>query len=508
MDSTVVQQPVYVFNRENDARKGPYAMNVALPATPVYSRPGSSCSQPPTLYSNGPSVMTPVASPPTSHKASMLVEADVYDINQFPSTPPLSASGSTVGSPKASEALQMPLNPMFSGLDGFFPSKDMFDSVEPSILDWSGAGSPPMTPVYMQGAQNPHVNEILSATSCPSLSPSPTPYARSIASDQGADFCDPRNLTVSAGSNPTLSAELCLSSLGEEDVKSDQTISQPAFAFNPALHGLPGFEEFSDSEEDFCNLVNLGDVSAETRPRACTGSSIVSLGHGSFIGDDDITFDSDAFAFPSMPSPACSSEDCHKDKKQKKTHKKEKPVVNAAANTVQSTKSQSQAVAAASPVDSESPSSPGSEDSGSAMPPAPSRRGRKQSLTEDPSKTFVCDLCNRRFRRQEHLKRHYRSLHTQEKPFECNECGKKFSRSDNLAQHARTHSSGAIVMGVLEEGEQHPYDGSMIPAPNGDDYNAYGKVLFQIASEIPGSASELSSEEAGDQGRKKRKRSD
>src|SRR5690606_9029206 len=64
-----------------------------------------------------------------------------------------------------------------------------------------------------------------------------------------------------------------------------------------------------------------------------------------------------------------------------------------------------------------------------------SRRGRKQSVTDDPSKTFVCTLCSRRFRRQEHLKRHYRSLHTQDKPFECNECGKRFSRSDNLSQH-------------------------------------------------------------------------
>ncbi len=90
---------------------------------------------------------------------------------------------------------------------------------------------------------------------------------------------------------------------------------------------------------------------------------------------------------------------------------------------------------------------------GQSSQPGTSRRGRKQSLTEDPSKTFVCTLCSRRFRRQEHLKRHYRSLHTHDKPFECNECGKKFSRSDNLAQHARTHGSGAILMGVLEDGE-------------------------------------------------------
>jgi uncharacterized Zn-finger protein len=81
-----------------------------------------------------------------------------------------------------------------------------------------------------------------------------------------------------------------------------------------------------------------------------------------------------------------------------------------------------------------------------APTPAPVvRRGRKQSLTEDPSKTFVCHLCTRRFRRQEHLKRHFRSLHTKDKPFSCGECGKKFSRSDNLSQHARTHGSAIQV---------------------------------------------------------------
>ncbi|KAK9466517.1 hypothetical protein V1512DRAFT_248169 [Lipomyces arxii] len=70
------------------------------------------------------------------------------------------------------------------------------------------------------------------------------------------------------------------------------------------------------------------------------------------------------------------------------------------------------------------------------------RRGRKPSLIEDPTKIFVCIHCNRRFRRHEHLKRHFRSLHTREKPFKCGECSKSFSRSDNLAQHVRTHVRG------------------------------------------------------------------
>ena len=50
-------------------------------------------------------------------------------------------------------------------------------------------------------------------------------------------------------------------------------------------------------------------------------------------------------------------------------------------------------------------------------PDVVNRRGRKQSLTEHPPKTFVCTQCNRRFRRQEHLMRHNRYLHTMAMPF-------------------------------------------------------------------------------------------
>jgi 5-methylcytosine-specific restriction endonuclease McrA len=262
--------------------------------------------------------------------------------------------------------------------------------------------------------------------------------------------------------------------------------------------------------------VNIGEHAPSDvgRPRACTGSSVVSLGHGSFIGDEDLTFD-DAFQFPSMPSPpsttyACSN-DGHQDKRQKRSSAHEEHAATmAAATTEAEAASPKEMVNSASPVSSESQVSSGSEGPGTPLPAPVNRRGRKQSLTEDPSKTFVCDLCNRRFRRQEHLKRHYRSLHTQEKPFECNECGKKFSRSDNLAQHARTHAGGAIVMNLIEEGEVPSFDASgMMGAPGSDDYTNYGKVLFQIASEVPGSSSsELSSEETSDQGKKKRKRSD
>lgn len=76
-------------------------------------------------------------------------------------------------------------------------------------------------------------------------------------------------------------------------------------------------------------------------------------------------------------------------------------------------------------------------------------RGRKEDKAADmvdETKIFVCEHCDRRFKRQEHLKRHFRSLHTGEKPFECKICQKKFSRTDNLNQHLRIHrqESGEI----------------------------------------------------------------
>ncbi|KAH9242916.1 hypothetical protein K456DRAFT_116235 [Colletotrichum gloeosporioides 23] len=490
-----------------------YPMVPTLPSTPIYSRPTSSCSQPmgPTLYSNGPATMTPVASPqPMSNKPAIMLETEICETEHIYYPSPNNTC----------ELLQTPMNPMFSGLDGLDgleSFKETLEVPESLAVDWSSCGSPPMTPVYLQNqvpSLSTNTSDLLSTASCPSLSPSPSPYARSVASEQDLDFCDPRNLTVAVApntSNPTLAPEYAAFTVSDDfrgDVPAKTPTSAPSnFDFNPAIpHGLPAFEDLSDleSEDDFVNgLVYLGDATSTTRPRACTGSSVVSLGHASFIGaEEDFTFDgleASAACFPS-PSASCSDDDCHQEKRRRVSIKESTPVMTSAAGSSQAASSEKQqsntpVFDANSSSDSETPSAP--------LPAPVNRRGRKQSLTEDPSKTFVCELCNRRFRRQEHLKRHYRSLHTQEKPFECNECGKKFSRSDNLSQHARTHGSGAIVM-ELDESGVHSFDHGMMGHP--EDYQHLGKVLFQVAAEIPGSASELSSEE--DNGKKKRKRSD
>jgi len=132
-----------------------------------------------------------------------------------------------------------------------------------------------------------------------------------------------------------------------------------------------------------------------------------------------------------------------------------------------------------------------SSDEAAATNVAPtSRRGRKQSLTEDPSKTFVCTLCSRRFRRQEHLKRHYRSLHTHDKPFECTDCGKKFSRSDNLSQHQRTHGTGAVVMGVLDSSELSHEMQHQTGYMDNNNPAFLGQNLYNAAANISSSSSD------------------
>lgn len=300
-------------------------------------------------------------------------------------------------------------------------------------------------------------------------------------------------------------------------------------------HGLPLFFDFSDldSEDDFVNgLVDfaptentqyLGAKRQRTEP-----SPFSPLSHDSFLSEED--FDefeiNDILASAGLPSPPAtvspsSSVDSSPTMKiKRKTPMKKvkkaasdsdlsasdslvvadkKPEVSPTDLARESTTEEQQEEAderqnstpAAQSGSNSSDGNPTGSDGAAAAPAPVNRRGRKQSLTEDPSKTFVCELCSRRFRRQEHLKRHYRSLHTQDKPFECNECGKKFSRSDNLSQHARTHGSGAIVMGVLEDGElpDEEQDSSMSET----EASALGVVLFEAAQAAAGSSTSESS---------------
>lgn len=372
----------------------------------------------------------------------------------------------------------------------------------------------------------------LSSCNSPALGPTSPQSHVSPSAYPVAEFVNLRELT-STSFEPVAAAPVQsfppLPTLSAEDDEHKFALAS-AFPITPehdtadpfTLTENPSFEssfcsEF-DSEDEF-SFVNFtgAEISynGDKRQKLALGEEEDFLSVHSFGSFDE----EDLIAQAGLPSPPASSfsdsGNCCSSKK--KTHRKMKRTdslnsdfdfthmtesdghmhTHAEGQHSTSTGSQSQQ----SSTDDNGTSAAG--DAGSSAQTPTNRRGRKQSLTEDPSKTFVCTLCSRRFRRQEHLKRHYRSLHTQDKPFECNECGKKFSRSDNLAQHARTHGSGAIVMGVLENGElapQQAYDEEMGHAL----YEAAQRAA--LASSSSGSGSESSSSGDSKRALKKRKR--
>lgn len=329
-------------------------------------------------------------------------------------------------------------------------------------------------------------SDLLSANSCPSLSPSPSPVPTDILAQSqglngestGQSFCDPRQLTVEPSVNvpapqdlPPLPTLTCDEDQPRAVVGSASVTlpvnenPSPSFSTSTTtedpLSSLPTFDSFSDLDSDDelnhlvefhpgGNAVYLGDKRQRVNQYMAEDDGFLSE-HS--LEDDDnepyVHHGLPAFEWNETAQPQVQAEETiEEETKTKKRGSRKSSRKTANADEDSSKKalgaSQSHSVNGDNSTDSE------------PAPVAVSRRGRKQSLTEDPSKTFVCTLCSRRFRRQEHLKRHYRSLHTQDKPFECNECGKKFSRSDNLAQHSRTHGAGSVVLGVLDPSEASP----------------------------------------------------
>lgn len=408
-------------------------------------------------------------------------------------------------------------SPTFNPSDITIPDSTASDSFSSSSSSSSSSSYPP---------------SLSSSISCTSLSSSPSPTC-----EQDLDFCDPRNLTVGGISNSILTPEFASSSpspVAREEFRSETTAKETTIPVTFDLssvvqrHHLPTFDDISDleSEDDFVNrLVNLGEQSSSSevkRSRSGTCSTTLSLGHDSFLSEVGFDYeDSTSCCATGLSSQdTFCDEDTHQDKKVKMSKMesyRSSPAMHYATDSTvsqdqqQQQQQQQQEETTAQNEANNANQNRASTSDNSDLPqtpiPAPAnRRGRKQSLTEDPSKTFVCDICNRRFRRQEHLKRHYRSLHTHDKPFGCNECGKSFSRSDNLAQHARTHGSGAIVMNLLDGSEEGGLD--MI-VPGESEYHNYGKVLFQVAAEVSGSSSESSDDSQSESGgKKKRKRSE
>lgn len=392
--------------------------------------------------------------------------------------------------------------------------------------------------IHPHSVMTRQASDLLSINSCPSLSPSPSPVPRSATSESEVnDFCDPRNLLVDSQHTIHTSVAVDFPPLptlcsGDDEehklilggdlslIKQEPQFSKPFESSLGSINiGLPSFDALSelDSENELAtDLSRYSHIDTVYLGSKRQRLDLLSFDDEEFLSEDSFEDfeDVDQFASAGLITPpeSCrSSEDSSVKMKStkrrsqtKKSAKKGNSSGDASASDIRALQSHaadsspeetsvaqnaSAEESASTSTDSNAVTSGPDTSATSAQPIA--RRGRKQSLTDDPSKTFVCTLCSRRFRRQEHLKRHYRSLHTHDKPFECNECGKKFSRSDNLSQHSRTHGSGTIVMGVLEEGELAP-DESSSPLDHADT-GALSAVLFEAAQAAAGDTSSSSS---------------
>ncbi|KAI9371002.1 hypothetical protein BJX61DRAFT_544067 [Aspergillus egyptiacus] len=475
--------------------------------------------------------MTPIASPqPSNFKATLAVQGSPglmpldtrfmgNDYYAFPTTPPLSTSGSSVSSPPSSTGpLHTPVNESFFAFDKVEGVKEGCEGdVHAEILaniDWQRSASPAMTPVFIHppSLTASQSSDLLSAnSSCSSLSPSPSPVSSlfgqsqpSIQLEQGTSFCDPRELTVEPSVHTP--AELPpLPSLSCDDEEPKVVLSEavtlpvhenPAPSFTAStedpLSTLPTFDSFSDfdSEDEFVNRLVDFHPSGSTfylggkRQRMGT----YSLDEDEFLSEHGLEesedLDLSLSGIPTMPLNNTNETEDMSAKKKSNSRKSLKKSGSSESESAafaghQASMHLNNEATPTGQADSQPRQNSVISASGSETASAPvsvNRRGRKQSLTDDPSKTFVCTLCSRRFRRQEHLKRHYRSLHTQDKPFECNECGKKFSRSDNLAQHARTHAGTSVVMGVVD------INNTSQPAYEERDATTMGATLYEAAN--------------------------
>ncbi|OKP15228.1 Zinc finger protein [Penicillium subrubescens] len=519
MTSNPVQsQPSFAYYPDSTSQQGHYTSQPQ--DVPYYGQmqyPGQQCAEQP-IYSAQPVMnmhqmattnafrgaamsMTPIASPqPSQMKPAIFVQqgspalmpidtrfinADLY---AFPSTPPLSSAGSSISSPpSANGTLHTPINDSFFAFEKVEGVKEGCETdVHTEILanpDWSRCDSPPMTPVPSEFLAH---SQVLTAESVSSV---------------GSDFCDPRQLTVESVNVPgpqdlpplptlTCDEEAPRAVLGSASVtlpvNENPSPSFTASTEDP-LSSLPTFDSFSDLDSDDelnrlvefhpgANAVYLGGKRQRVNQYIVEDDGFLSE-HSLEDADDHEGFLHNglpSFEWTESTQPQTEeTEEIVQEEEIKSKKRSSRKSSRKNSNVEMEDEEEPVKAVAHSECSAQSVGSPCTDSE--PAPVSVNRRGRKQSLTDDPSKTFVCTLCSRRFRRQEHLKRHYRSLHTQDKPFECNECGKKFSRSDNLAQHARTHGGGSIVMGVLDPSE------AGMSFDEQHDAGALGQVMYEAA---------------------------
>lgn len=113
---------------------------------------------------------------------------------------------------------------------------------------------------------------------------------------------------------------------------------------------------------------------------------------------------------------------------------------------------------------------------------------------EKMTRMFACtvDGCGKCFHRGEHLKRHIRSIHTNERPHSCPEpdCLKTFSRHDNLIQHMKTHGRTLPLMLPGASASHESLDSRPAPPPQ-TPYRYYPGPLANLPPDGSASRSSL-----------------
>lgn len=91
---------------------------------------------------------------------------------------------------------------------------------------------------------------------------------------------------------------------------------------------------------------------------------------------------------------------------------------------------------------------------------------------------FSCTNCTKTFSRKEHLMRHLTS-HSGVKDFSCDVCNKRFSRPDNLKKHKKTHQKSPFRCEICTKNFiiKHYYIAHMQAHQNGENLNNIGNIM-------------------------------
>jgi len=462
-----------------------------------------------------PLTITPSASPSLMEPyvtSEMCTESATSDFLFNAATPPLSHS--SVSTPSIPYAIATPIsNHGWSSEEPVIATVSLCDVQLPGTpVDYFPPGL--VAPSILKSNASPPPSISLNDLHCPALSPCSS--QDSFAAE--SDFCDPRELIT----------ELIMQFPAPAEIKPDIV-----FPPMPSLSGDDDEFLFGGNVESFLPLSSTGkstpymagDYNEELSDLGDSEDDFIqNFSDSVFSPNKRMRFDDDS-ENEQLPSPPMSTSSSRqgsiaptKAPKRKATKVKQEEEEDEEEfeeyedeMTEEEERLRNFKFGSFDDSDKSSASSPDSEKSHSGHPINPHviRRGRKQSLVEDPSKTFVCHLCTRRFRRQEHLKRHFRSLHTEIKPFSCGECGKRFSRSDNLTQHSRIHGTGAVVLGVLTEGEVPVLGSQYAPMEDPESMPSPQPLGIIVVDSMTAASGEIKDKSSEDKkSRKKRKRSD